>query len=336
MSGSVAPPYQVELPVFEGPLDLLLHLVKKHELDIFDIPIAFITEKYLEYLNLMRAFSLEVAGEYLLMAATLMYLKSRELLPAPDPLEPEAAEEGPDPREELIRRLLEYQKYKEAAEHLHGRPVVGRNVWTRGAPVKVDEQGEPPLAEVSVFKLVEALAKLCEKKKIDFSHDVVVDRVSIADRIGELCDLLAARPQVTFEDCFAGVEFGRLEIVTTFLALLEMGRLRMIRLHQPTERGTIYIARLAEDLTQAAAAAAADLAAREAGATGVAVTPSPEPARETPAVAAAAAAAPAAAVAPAAAPAAAAAAAAAAPAAETPGAAIPLPGGDPTEEPSGS
>src|SRR5512136_24631 len=134
----------------------------------------------------------------MLMAATLMYLKSRELLPTPDPLPEEQEGEEIDPREELIRRLLEYQKYKEAAEHLHGRPVVGRNVWTRGTPVSVEEKGEAPLAEVSIFKLVEALAKLCEKKKLDFSHDVVVDRVSIADRIGELCDLLAARPSVTF------------------------------------------------------------------------------------------------------------------------------------------
>jgi segregation and condensation protein A len=328
MTETVAPPYQVELPVFEGPLDLLLHLVKKHELDIFDIPIAFITEKYLEYLNLMRAFSLEVAGEYLLMAATLMYLKSRELLPAPDPLQEEPEGEEIDPREELIRRLLEYQKYKEAAEHLHGRPVVGRNVWTRGAPVVVEEQGEPPLAEVSVFKLVEALAKLCEKKKIDFSHDVVVDRVSIADRIGELCDLLAARPNVTFDDCFtyraASALLGRIEVVTTFLALLEMARLRMIRLHQVEERGTIYIARLAADLGQAAAAAAADLAAREASAAGApAGAPPTEPASPPEPAPPGAAVAPSPPAAEASAPSQAA-------------GAIPLSSGDPAEEPTGS
>src|SRR5262249_31146219 len=129
---------QVTLPDFEGPLDLLLHLVRKHELSIVDIPIAFVTDQYLKTLDLMRAMNLDIAGEYLLMAATLAYLKSRELVP-PDPMADGAlvtegfeSEEDLDPRQDLIRRLLEYQKYKEAADTLGGRPVVGRNVWTRG------------------------------------------------------------------------------------------------------------------------------------------------------------------------------------------------------------
>src|ERR1700704_3690981 len=129
--------YQVALDVFEGPLDLLLHLVKKHELSILDIPIAFVTERYLEYLDAMVALDIDVAGEYLLMAATLCHIKSRELLPSPEPEEVEEGEDGEeasdlDPRADLIRRLLEYQKYKEAAAKLGERPVVGRNVWHRG------------------------------------------------------------------------------------------------------------------------------------------------------------------------------------------------------------
>src|SRR5215210_3348478 len=128
--------YQVNLDVFEGPLDLLLHLVKKHELSILDIPISFVTEKYIEYLDAMAALDIDVAGEYLLMAATLCHIKSRELLPSDlDPLDDEVdaeTEEGIDPRADLIRRLLEYQKYKEAASLLGQRPVVGRNVWSRG------------------------------------------------------------------------------------------------------------------------------------------------------------------------------------------------------------
>src|SRR5580704_8559934 len=134
--------YQVALDVFEGPLDLLLHLVKQHELSILDIPIAFVTEKYLEYLDAMARLDVDVAGEYLLMAATLCHLKSRELLPTPEHDDPEAAvagegeDEGIDPRADLIRRLLEYQKYKEAADHLGQRPVVGRNVWGRGTPAE--------------------------------------------------------------------------------------------------------------------------------------------------------------------------------------------------------
>jgi segregation and condensation protein A len=124
--------YKVELPEFEGPLDLLLHLVKKHELDILDIPIAFITDRYLQMLDVMRSLNLDVAGEYLLMAATLAHLKSRELVP-PDPAEDAALaaeedEDGLDPRQELIRRLLEYQKFKDAGNQLAGRPVTGRNV----------------------------------------------------------------------------------------------------------------------------------------------------------------------------------------------------------------
>ncbi len=132
--------YQVALDVFEGPLDLLLHLVKKHELSILDIPIAFVTEKYLEYLDAMAGLDIDVAGEYLLMAATLCHIKSRELLPSPEPLEEEAEnldgeeQEIADPRADLIKRLLEYQKYKEAADQLGQRPVVGRNVWSPRYP----------------------------------------------------------------------------------------------------------------------------------------------------------------------------------------------------------
>src|SRR3954468_11160696 len=126
-------PYRVALPEFEGPLDLLLHLCKTHELDIINIPIAFVTEKYLQYLDMMQAMSVDLAADYLVMAATLAYLKSRELVPAPEPLEvlEEGAEgdEALDPREELIRRLLEYQKYKDAAEKLGQRPIAGRNVF---------------------------------------------------------------------------------------------------------------------------------------------------------------------------------------------------------------
>ena len=128
--------YRVALPEFEGPLDLLLHLCKTHEIEIVNIPIAFITTKYLEYLEVMQTMPVDVAADYLVMAATLAYLKSRELVPAPEPLEAaesdDGDEDGLDPRQELIRRLLEYQKYKDAAEKLGGRPIEGRNVFGRG------------------------------------------------------------------------------------------------------------------------------------------------------------------------------------------------------------
>jgi segregation and condensation protein A len=249
--------YNVELEVFEGPLDLLLHLIRKHELDIFDVPISFITEKYIAYLDQMRALNLDIAGEYLLMAATLAHIKSRELLPTPDPTQADGEEEElGDPRQELIRRLLEYQKYKEAAASLGERPVMGRNVWGRGSAVEVPQSGEAPLAEISVFKLIEALGGVLEKAKVKLTHDVVVDRVSIADKIHEMVERLQAEGSFSFESCFADIGEGgpgavKNRIVVTFLALLEMTRLKMIRLHQPEGAATILISRAADDLSAA-------------------------------------------------------------------------------------
>lgn len=252
-------PINVELQDFEGPLDLLLHLVKKHELDIFNIPIAFITDRYLEYVGRMQAVNLDVAGEYLLMAATLAHIKSRELLP-PDPEAEQAAEgedglEELDPRQELIRRLLEYQKYKEAAARLGDRPVIGRNVWLRGMPSDQVVAGldaramhEAPLAEVPVFKLIESLEKVLSRARVKLTHDVVVERVSLSDKINEIVDRLDREGSFTFASCFAFVDEAepvglRHQIVITFLAILEMTRLRMLRLHQAAALGEIYLSR---------------------------------------------------------------------------------------------
>jgi segregation and condensation protein A len=253
----------IEIDGFEGPLDLLLHLVRKHELDIFDIPIAFITEKYLAYLDLMASLHLDIAGEYLLMAATLCHIKSRELLPNPDPLQEdgETGEEGADPRQELIRRLLEYQKYKQAAEHLDTRPVMGRNVWTRGASADeavaeaVDRKADTDLAEVPIARLLAALDAVLRRAKIHLAHDVTVDRLSVADRISELCDRLDREPSFAFSTCFSFVEDGaprtlaqlRHEIVVTFLAILEMARLLLIRLAQPEGEEDIVLSRTSDE-----------------------------------------------------------------------------------------
>jgi len=279
-TGSLPESWKICLPVFEGPLDLLLHLVKKHELDIFDIPISFITQKYLEYLDLMSSLNLDVAGEYLLMAATLAHIKSRQLLPAPPPGEAgEVDEDGEaegDPREELIRRLLEYQKYREAADALGGRPVMGRNVWTRGAPQEdamsenIERDVVPPLAEVPVLKLIEALDRVLSSAKIRISHEVTVDRLSVSERINQIADRLAAEGTFTFSSCFrflreeVTLEEARHEAVVTFLALLEMAKLGVIRLWQgvPDEGldeapEDIVIARAEADAAAVAAAGAA-------------------------------------------------------------------------------
>jgi segregation and condensation protein A len=256
--------YQVELPDFEGPLDLLLHLVKKHELDILNIPIAFITDQYLRMLDLMRSLDLDVAGEYLLMAATLAHLKSRELVP-PDPVEEQAlAAEGDDeddidPRQELIRRLLEYQKFKDAAGKLADRPVTGRNVWPRGSSAEDVAglhalPGGAPLAEVPVFRLIESLERVLSRAKVTFTHDVVTDRISISDRITELADRLERDGSFSFESCFAFVEEGgqaaqvKGQVVVTFLAILEMTRLKMVRLTQADVGSPIYITKAGADL----------------------------------------------------------------------------------------
>jgi segregation and condensation protein A len=262
--------YQVALDVFEGPLDLLLHLVKKHELSILDIPIAFVTEKYLEYLDAMAALDIDVAGEYLLMAATLCHIKSRELLP---PSQEPAEDEGEggegedveiDPRADLIRRLLEYQKYKEAAQQLGQRPVVGRNVWGRGAASEdavsdgVDPDAVAPLAPFPVHKLIEAFDRVMRQAKVKVTHNVMIDRLSVGQKIAELTDRLEAEGRFTFSSMFSFLREGaaprslqeiRHEAVVTFLALLEMAKLRLIALTQSAgDDEEIVIERVSEDL----------------------------------------------------------------------------------------
>ena len=258
--------YQVNLDVFEGPLDLLLHLVKKHELSILDIPIAFVTEKYLEYLDAMAGLDIDVAGEYLLMAATLCHIKSRELLPSPEPLddEGEAAlgdDVDVDPRADLIKRLLEYQKYKEAAEQLGQRPVVGRNVWSRGTATEdavsegVDTDAIAPLAPFPVHKLIEAFDRVMQQAKVKVAHNVLIDRLSVSQKIAELTDRLEAEGRFAFSSMFSFLRDGiarslediKHEAVVTFLALLEMAKLRLVALAQHEDE-EIFISRATDDL----------------------------------------------------------------------------------------
>jgi segregation and condensation protein A len=243
--GAGATAYRITLPEFEGPLDLLLHLCQTHELDILNISIAFVAEKYIEYLELMQDMAVEVAADYLVMAAHLAYLKSRELVPSPEPVEAtEEGEEAIDPREELIRRLLEYQKYKHAAENLGNRPIEGRNVFVRGSVLEPpDEAG---LAEHSVWRLIEHWAGIIKKAEPQLTHDVVVDRMSITDRINQVVDLLTAgKGMVRFEDLL-GEDLPpaelRHKVVVSLLAVLELARLRVIRILQQLETGSFFLA----------------------------------------------------------------------------------------------
>ncbi len=166
-------PYHVNLEVYEGPLDLLLHLIKEQRVDIWNIPVAEITEQYLSHIEMMRSLNLDVAGEFILMASTLAHIKSQLLLP-PDPSQDDLEDEGRDPRAELVRRLLEYQKYKTAADELYARNLLGRDVFVRQKRMRsaLPQKKASELIEVSIFKLVEAFHKLLENVPLDQAHEV--------------------------------------------------------------------------------------------------------------------------------------------------------------------
>jgi len=233
------PNFRIELPNFEGPLDLLLHLIRKHELDILDLPISFITDKYLEYLGLMQNLNLDVASEYLLMAATLAHIKSKMLLPRPPEDQDDDELDELDPRAELIRRLLEYQKYKTVAADLGERAIAGRDVFSRGTPPPTAD-GPAPLAQVSVFKLLDALKKVAERVNATFSLEVDAERMSIQERIGGLVDLLRERRRCRFDELFEDVSTSY-DLVVTFLALLEMAKMRLASIYQTDHEEPIYL-----------------------------------------------------------------------------------------------
>ncbi len=236
--------FRVALPSFEGPLDLLLHLIREHRIDIFDIPIALITDKYLEMLKAMKELDLDIAGEFLLMAATLAHIKSRVLLPSSEPL-PEEEQEQVDPREELVRRLLTYQKYKDAAEQLAGRGLLDRDVFARrSSAAPIAEEGPAGLIEVSIFKLVEALARLMREVKSETPHQVFLDRVSLSETITSFIERLRERPELTLREFVLGAPGearDRYKVVVAFLAVLELCRMRLVRVLQEENGGELLV-----------------------------------------------------------------------------------------------
>jgi segregation and condensation protein A len=256
--------YRLELPEagFEGPLDLLLHLIQQHELDILDIPVGFITERFLAYLALMRTLSIDVASEYLVMAATLAHIKSKMLLPSvPAGQEDDGlpGEEEEDPRAELVRRLLDYQKYKAAAAELAERGTLGKDVFGRGSAEPVPE-GPAPFAPLGVFSLLDAFEKILKRTNVRIDHEVVFDRISITDRIVELTEKLGPRRAMRFEDLLVdpGRPFTRFDLVITFLAVLEMARMRLIRVYQSDPLAPIHVELAIETETSNADAPEAD------------------------------------------------------------------------------
>jgi segregation and condensation protein A len=228
-----AVPCAIKVDAFEGPLDLLLHLIRENEVDVHDIPVAVIAAQYVEYLALMRELNLDVAGEYLLMAATLAWIKSRLLLP---PQEGDEDDEGADPRLALVARLLEYQRYKEVAEQLGQRPLLGRDVFpARGAAPDARPESEREL-DVDLFKLVQAFRDVLRRARPEAApHAVETERVTVLECMRAVMQRLAERSLLAFEDLFEGPGAeapSRSRLVATFLALLELTRLSAIRLYQ--------------------------------------------------------------------------------------------------------
>ncbi len=241
----------VKLPVFEGPLDLLLYLIKKDELDIYDIPIERITSQYLDYLRLIKMLDLEVAGEYLVVAATLLYIKSRVLLPH-DQRPPEDEAEEDDPRWELIRQLVEYKKYKDAAFELQQCLVRQESTYPRGGSFKPDlnADGSLPFDKVGLFDLLAVFQKVLDRASKDEDlRDIFEDRFTVSDKIQFILGQMTSRSRVVFEQLFTDGA-TRTEIVVTFLAVLELIRLKQIGVAQESPFAAIELVKLAPALSE--------------------------------------------------------------------------------------
>jgi len=233
-------PLKVRLETFEGPLDLLLYLIKKNEIDIYDIPISAITQQYLEYLEMMKNLNLDVAGDFLLMAATLLHIKSKMLLPATEEEEGEKEEE--DPRAELVRRLLEYQRFKEAAQQLVKGPLLDREVFVRSffGESLAGKEEEEVSGEVTLFDLLEVMKKVLEGLPAEDFQEISVEQLNIKDKILQIMERLWESESLAFTELYTA-STSRKEIIVTFLALLELLRLRMIRVYQGETFGAIRV-----------------------------------------------------------------------------------------------
>jgi segregation and condensation protein A len=226
----------VSLDVFEGPMDLLLHLIKKNDLDISDIPIAQITQEYLTYLDLMKDLNLEMAGDFLVMASTLVQIKAQMLLPSPDPTDEDA---GPDPRNELVNKLLEYQRFKEAAGVLSVYKEKAKDIYYRNSPPRFDH--EDFALRATVLDLLTAFKRVLDQAPRE-AGQILRDEVTIETRISEVLALLDRKPSMAFEELFA-TSFLRIDLIMTFLALLELIRMKQIVAVQGDIFGSIRIYR---------------------------------------------------------------------------------------------
>lgn len=236
--------YKVKFEVFEGPMDLLLYLVKKEEVDIYEVNLTRIAREFIEYVDLMREFDIEIAGEFLVMASTLMYIKSKELLPVDQQVATDEDDEGEDPRWELIRKLVEYKKFKDAADKLGTLEHKQEDVYPR-LPAKQEfdmPEDRGPGLKVSIFDLINAVNDVIKRVEAR-THDIsrIEDELfTVADKINVLRERLAKQPRFTFSELFADAA-GRNEVVATFLAMLELIRLEQIKIDQEDNFGDIVI-----------------------------------------------------------------------------------------------
>ena len=233
---------RILLPVFEGPLDLLLYLLRREKIDIHNIPIAPITRQYMEYLDLMRELNLELAGDFMVMAATLIHVKSKMLVPL-SPTEAAGDEEVEDPREELVRRLLEFERYKEAAGLLHQRREIRAATWPRpdGVVPQFDDSGEEML-EAGLFDLITAFKELLDRRKVLLAHEVENEGPSLEERMTQLLAMVKEGESLDFLAFFETLE-TKAEMIVTFLALLELTRLKRIKVYQRGQFGPIRVFR---------------------------------------------------------------------------------------------
>lgn len=235
--------FYIDTPNYDGPLDLLLHLIRKHSMDIFDIPIMMITKKYLEALDEMQSLNLDIAGEFLVMAATLAEIKSKMLLPKEEQKQQEDEDDGIDPRKELMERLLAYKSFKEASLELLNRPTLNNDWFFRGEVIEEKAEIDFENAEVKpfeVFELIENLASNLKKSENQTVHTITRDRISVSARINELMDFCQLRARFSFYDALKFFPIReKIDVIVTFLALLEMSRLKLIKINHSVEEDLV-------------------------------------------------------------------------------------------------
>ena len=240
--------YKIRLDMFEGPLDLLLYLVKKDHLNIYDIPIAKVTQQYLEYINLMQLLDLNIVGEFLIMAATLMQIKSKMLLPA----EELAAQEQEDPRAELVKRLLEYEKFKQIAENLKQREMSQQEVFKHplteeSAQINSTDKQEDKYFEASIFDLINAFSQALKDIPREVFYEVIKDQYTVEQKVHDILHLLLVQTEIKLSELFAKTK-SKMEIIVIFLAILELAKMKEIISRQDAEFEDIIISRNKENI----------------------------------------------------------------------------------------